>query len=167
MTEQEHQQLEADLSRLRPARPPTEFLERLAESAPAVRPSVKTSEPRRRPETPNWWALFRFRWLAPATALAVLVAGGLLWRSGTPTGRGGIPRLTPLGKPILKADKVEIDQQLVSTFDAVGRLPGGEPVRFRCRQWNDQMVLRDSARGVTVEQRTPRLQVVAVSYDTY
>jgi hypothetical protein len=70
-------------------------------------------------------------------------------------------------RPALKADDVEFDQQLVAAFDAVARLPGGQPVRFRCREWADAVVLRDSARGIVIEQRTPRLEVVPVSFETY
>jgi hypothetical protein len=67
----------------------------------------------------------------------------------------------------LKADDVQIDEQLVSTFDAVAPLPSGEPVRFRCRQWLDEVVLRDSKRGVEVTRRVPRVEVVPVSFETY
>jgi hypothetical protein len=70
-------------------------------------------------------------------------------------------------QPALKADNVEFDQQLVASFDAVARLPSGQPVRFRCREWADAVVLRDSASGIEVEQRTPRLEVVPVSFETY
>ena len=67
----------------------------------------------------------------------------------------------------LKADTVEIAREWVGSFDAVARMPGGEPVRFRCREWTDAVVWRDSAHGIVVEQRTPRLEVVPVSFDTY
>jgi hypothetical protein len=69
--------------------------------------------------------------------------------------------------PPLKADSVQIDEQLVGAFDAVGRLPSGEPVRFHCREWMDNVVLRDKTRGVVIEQRTPRVEVVPVRFETY
>ena len=56
---------------------------------------------------------------------------------------------------------------MVASFDAVARLPGGEPVRFRCREWADDVVVRDPARGIVIERRTPRLEVVPVSIETY
>jgi hypothetical protein len=68
---------------------------------------------------------------------------------------------------MVKADKVEFGQDLVATFDAVARLPSGQPVRFRCRQWSDQMVMRDSSKGLVIEERTPRLEVVPVRFETY
>jgi hypothetical protein len=68
---------------------------------------------------------------------------------------------------VLKADAVEIDKPLVAAFDTVARLPGGEPVRFRCREWNDHLVMRDSARGVVFEQDVSRIEVVPVSIETY
>lgn len=67
----------------------------------------------------------------------------------------------------LKADSVQIDRQLVASFDAVARLPGGEPIRFRCREWVDEVVLQDKARGLVVEQRAPRLEVIPVRFETY
>jgi len=68
---------------------------------------------------------------------------------------------------MIKADDVEIDQRLVSSFDAVAQLPSGLPVRFRCREWADEVVLRDTARGIVIEQRAPRLEVVPVSFEMY
>jgi len=56
---------------------------------------------------------------------------------------------------------------LVATFDAVGQLPDGEPIRLRCRQWRDEVILRDSARGVVIERQSPRLEVVPVKFETY
>ena len=123
--------------------------------------------PRPQPSTINYqpvWRLLR-RWLAPAAALGVMLAllVWLVWQERRQHGR-----LAAAGdKPALKADKVELDQQLVGMFDAVARLPDGQPVRFRCREWADEVVLSDSARGIVVEQRTPRLEVVPVSIETY
>ena len=68
--------------------------------------------------------------------------------------------------PLLKADKVEIDRQLVADFDAVGKLPSGEPVRFRCQQWMEKVWLRDTAKGVVIEQTTPRLEIVPIRFET-
>jgi hypothetical protein len=86
----------------------------------------------------------------------------ILWQANLPSGR----ETAAPGSP-LKADDVQIDEQLVSTFDAVAPLPSGEPVRFRCRQWLDEVVLRDSKRGVEVTRRVPRVEVVPVSFETY
>jgi hypothetical protein len=107
------------------------------------------------------------RWLVPTTAAAAAVAVLLVWRpAGLQPDPHGQP-IFPLASPALKADDVEIGRQLVAAFDAVGHLPDGEPVRFRCREWADEVVLHDSARGIVVEQRTPRLEIVAVNYETY
>jgi hypothetical protein len=70
-------------------------------------------------------------------------------------------------KPTLKTDDVEIDRRLVAAYDAVAQLPGGEPVRFHCREWADNVVLRDQVRGVVIEQRTPRMEIVPVRIETY
>jgi hypothetical protein len=80
---------------------------------------------------------------------------------------GSAPPRTARVEPTLKADEVVIDRKLLASFDTVANLPDGEPVRFRCREWVDAVTLRDSGRGVEVEQRTPRLEVVPVSFETY
>jgi hypothetical protein len=67
----------------------------------------------------------------------------------------------------LKADDVQVDQELVSSFEVVATLPGGEPVRFRCRKWEDQWVITDTNRGVEIEQSSPRVEVVPVRFETY
>ena len=65
---------------------------------------------------------------------------------------------------MLKADDVEIDQPVGWPLSTLSReLPNGQPVRFRCREWSDEVVLRDSASGIVIEQRTPRLEVVPVT----
>jgi hypothetical protein len=164
MNDREHELFEAELHRLKPAEPPEEFMARLAESQPMprVQPSVR-SWPARQPDV--WRVLLR--WLAPAMAGAAVVAALLVWQVNKPEGRSASQAVIASAKPALKANDVEIDRQLVAAFDAVARMPGGEPVRFRCREWMDNVVLRDSAQGVEVEQRTPRLEVVPVGFETY
>ena len=105
----------------------------------------------------------------PATAAAVMLAwhGSQPFASrpslSAPASQTGIVAAAPL----LKADEVKIDQRLVSSFDAVARLPSGEPVRFRCENWMDEFVLSDKSRGVVVENRKPRFEVLPVGYETY
>jgi hypothetical protein len=67
----------------------------------------------------------------------------------------------------LKADRVEINRQLLANYDAVGRLPGGEPVRFRCAQWMDKVSVSDSAAGFRIERTIPRLEIVPIGFETY
>jgi hypothetical protein len=163
MNDREHEPFEAELRRLKPAEPPEEFMARLAAARPM--PRAQSSVRSRAAWQPGVWRV-PLRWLAPAMAAAV-VAVLLVWQPSKPeAGRPGPPVIAP-AKPALKADDVEIDRHLVAGFDAVARLPGGEPVRFRCREWMDSVVLRDSARGVEVEQHTPRLEVVPVGFETY
>jgi hypothetical protein len=103
------------------------------------------------------------RWLVPVTALVVM--GALAWRLSQPViGRPAPEAPTPA--PTLTADDVQIGEELVSSFDTVARLPSGEPVRFRCRKWMDEMVVHDKQRGVVIQKRTPRLEVVPVRYET-
>ena len=178
MNENELERFEAHLRSVDPARPPAEFLQRLmsetavlvaerrahtalevlsaqAEGSPAPETVRASASAARSP-----WLPLVLRWLVPATA--VLVLGALIWRANLPPGRVTETASTPV-----KADDVRIDQQLVSTFDTVAQLPSGEPVRFRCREWMDEVVLRDSRRGIEVARRVPRVEVVPVRFETY
>ncbi len=156
------ERFENELRALAPAKPPPEFFERLAQlhpPAPAVR---QNTHPLPAPAW-NWGHLLR--WLLPATAL--LATAGLVWLKLAPNSHTGGRPLAVSVTPPLKADSVQIDEQLVGAFDAVGRLPDGVPVRFHCREWMDNVVLRDKTRGVTIEQRTPRVEIVPVRFETY
>jgi hypothetical protein len=172
MNESELEHLEAQLRKISPAQPPAAFLERLKSETPALvaerraaaAPAERTgatgiagpAEPALWPA----WVSLALRWLVPATA--VLVIGFVLWRGHLPVGR-----LRQTASATVRADDVQIDQQLVSTFDTVATLPSGEPMRFRCREWMDEVVLRDSKRGVEVARRVPRVEVVPVRFETY
>ena len=105
-----------------------------------------------------------FRWLTPLTAaLAIVIVIGLsIWRSANSTSRLRIQAARPA-----KTDDVEIDRHLIAAYDAVAQLPDGEPVRFHCREWTDNVVLRDPVRGVVIEQRMPRMEIVPVRIETY
>jgi len=170
--ENELEQFEAKLKAVRPAQPPADFLQRLQSETPALvsarraesaQPDLSPASARIRsakPAAQPFWLPLLLRWMVPATA--VLVLGVVLWQAKPPARRG----LETVGSP-MKADDVQIDQQLVSTFDAVAPLPSGEPVRFRCQEWLDEVVLRDSKQGVEVARRVPRVEVVAVGFESY
>jgi anti-sigma-K factor RskA len=157
---------EAELRELKPSRAPSEFIEKLEER---LCPSTTQLPPRANPPSPkvihipNIW-----RWLVPASALAAAVVAILLLRAPTQSAR---PQQTQTSvapaTPALEADNVEMAQQLVASFDAVGHLASGEPVRFRCREWIDEINLKDSQQGVAVQQRTPRLEIVSINFETY
>ncbi len=171
MTENEQDDFQRQLRRVKPAKLPEDFTARLLAAEPSVR-VVGEMVPRAQP-MPDFLRTLRqsLRWLIPATAagLAVMVA----WYGSQPSPNRrfiSTPVLstgTDVATPLLKADDVKIDQRLVSSFDAVARLPGGEPVRFRCENWMDQFVLTDKSRGLVVENRKPRVEVVAMGYETY
>jgi hypothetical protein len=101
-------------------------------------------------------------------ALAVAVAGFLLVRANLTSTTVSVGKKPPLAAAYgFKADDVQVDQQLVSSFDVVAKLPGGEPVRFHCRKWNDQVVVTDTNRDMQIEQDSPRVEVVPVRLETY
>jgi hypothetical protein len=156
--------MENDLQKLKPARPPEELMARLAAAQPEPRalPLPKIA-PLRRIVTGHPL----LRWLAPVTAAAVMLIGLSLWHSIRSTGKPRRQSFAVFAKPTSKADDVEIDRRLVAAYDAVAQLPDGQPVRFHCREWADNMVLRDPVRGVVIEQRTPRMEIVPMRIETY
>ncbi|HWI57455.1 MAG TPA: hypothetical protein VNZ22_09525 [Bacillota bacterium] len=165
MNEPDFNSLEADLQRLKPAQPSEAFLARLAGSLPPA-PTEPAPAAALGWHAAEWWRWLR--WLAPAAATVVIaVIGFLLWNAPRPKHASPAPSLAQSVPPPLTADAVEIDQSQVASFDALGHLPDGAPVRFHCREWTDKVVVRDSARGILIEQRTPRLEIVKVSFDTY
>lgn len=154
---------ERELRTLKPAAPPAGFIRRLETS---VRQAAAAGPPLTRragTERASWWRALLVRWLVPAAALITL--GLFAWRTVAPS-PDPLP-LTHLADPAVRADEVRIDQTLLSSFDAITRLPDGEPVRIRCQAWVDDVVLKDSARGVEVRKRSPRLEVIPVRFETY
>jgi hypothetical protein len=163
MNDREFELFEAQLRRLKPSRPPEQFLTRMVD-AQTVLPA-----PRKALSQPNRWAdawWWRLRWLAPVATTAVVVVLLLGRQSRVVDPPQSKSAIAPV-QPALGADNVEIDRQLVAAYDAVAKMPTGESVRFRCQEWMDQVVLRDSVRGIVIEQRTPHFEAVPVNYDTY
>ncbi|HVV73260.1 MAG TPA: hypothetical protein VHI52_17445, partial [Verrucomicrobiae bacterium] len=167
MIDFESMEFESELKRLKPAAPPRGLLARLG--------GLRLEKPVRAVSASSKAAGFIARvlsvyWLVPAGA-ALLIGSCLLFHqfSSTPAplvqGQAANPP-TVANHPI-HADQVEIDQKLITAFDAIARLPGDVPVRFHCREWRDEIVLRDSSRGVVIERQAPRLEVVPVRFETY
>ena len=155
--------IEAKLRRLSPARPPAEFMARLTAARPAPAPVL----PQPSTLSPQLPGLLLLRWLGLAAVGAAVAAALLVWWPSKPEHGQASNAASAVVEPVPKADDVEIDQQLVAAYDAVARLPDGQPIRFRCREWSDEVVLTDTARGIVIEQRTPRLEVVPVRFETY
>ena len=158
MNDRDSELFEAELRKLAPAKLPDNLRIQLMSAGHAPR-SERGLPERSGPAGAGWRWL---RWLAPATAAAA-VALALASRWAGPSA----PSVLAVVRPTLRAHDVEIDQQLVAAFDTVARMPDGAPVRLRCREWADQVVLQDSARGVVVEQNAPRLEVVPVGFEIY
>ena len=173
MTDKEQESFEAHLRSIKPASPPDDLMARLRSPEP-MRKARTFELPRREPSFLNLLRLVG--WAVPLVVVAL--AATLLWRgdrvgstrqaTGPVSTQDSIAAHTAAGaSEVLEADDVQIGQELVSSFDAVARLPSGEPVRFRLENWRDQVVLSDKSRGVSVESRTPRVEVMAVRFETY
>jgi hypothetical protein len=166
MSERDNELFEAELKRLKPARLPVELHARIGQRFSATAPRETETSRAPEPRVAGWWSWLH--WLVPATAV-VLAALVVMFQGGkhritTPPAPAAATAAT---EPSLKADEVEVDQELLGSFDAVADLPDGEPVRFRCRQWIEEVTFRDSARGLEVVQRVPRMEVVPVSFASY
>lgn len=167
MTEQEQERFEAGLRRIQPGRLPADLAARLRTAAATDQPHASGAF---RGTRVNPGLMQLLRWLLPATAAVVIVAA--IWPRSPATGDlpvlGDKPQpATASAPPSLQPDNIEIGRELVSSFDAVATLPGGEPVRFRCQKWMDQVVVSDKSRGLLVENRTPRVVVVPVGFEVY
>ena len=171
MTDQEQEDFERQLRQTKLARLPEDFAARLLAVEQQLNRGIESAPPAA--SFSDYFQSLRLalRWLIPATAAALAVT--VVWHDSAPFASGpsgstsGLQKSAGLNAPLLKADDVKIDQRLVSSFDAVARLPGGEPVRFRFENWMDQVVLSDKSRGLVVENRKPRVEVVAMGYETY
>jgi membrane-associated protease RseP (regulator of RpoE activity) len=165
VTEREQQEFEATLRRTRPVKLPEELRSRLLAAAP----------PKKARSATPWPALAVLGWLrvlrlALPAAAVVAIAAVVVWRNALTSRKGasdGKSSAAIFAAAPLKADDVKIDQELVSSFDTVARLPGGEPVRFRCNQWLDEITLSNKAQGLVLQERTPRLEIVTVGFETY
>jgi hypothetical protein len=161
MNEQELQRYEAELRGASPALLPDHFMARLQKAKPSMEPAQPALY---RPAAKKPWWPGVLRWLAPAAAMAAL--GLLAFRENFASEDGA--KKKPLAiAPGFKADNVQVEEDLVSSFDVVATLPGGQPVRFRCRKWRDQLVATDKSHGVKIEQSNPRVEVVPVKFETY
>jgi len=160
VNEQEQDRFEAELRRIPPASVPDQLMARLRTSSPCAIPSHP--QPQYSAVTaPVWWR--EWRWLTPA--LAAALAGLLVLLTNVKSGSDKQAPAPPAYG--FKAGDVQVDRQLVSDFDVVAKLPGGEPVRFHCQKWNDQMVMTDTNRGMEIVRDSPSVEVVPVRFETY
>ena len=164
---------EAELKRLKPALPPAELMGRLTAGVLGranlveTRSSISSERTQTKAGTPSGFGWLR--WLVPGTALAgaACLVAVVLWHDATHTVKPRRDSVENANIAPLKADDVQIDRRLVASFDAVARLPDGAPLRVRCREWADKVVVVDSGNGVVIEQTQPRLEVVPVNFEIY
>ncbi len=167
MSERELESLERELRKLQPARADEDFVSRLVAARPAKTAALPCREvPVREARAAGWWRNLGW-WLTPAAAACLAL---MIWLKPAP--EVGQQRLVTNhaagGDTVpLVPGEVEIEHDLVGSYETVAELPSGVPVRFRLDQWEDTMVYRVPSRGIAVERRTPRLEIVPVSYVSY
>lgn len=157
MMQDEQERLETTLRQISPAAPPQELMDRLRLAALEAQPSTQPAVPGFR-----WTDLFRgWRTLTVAAPAAAVI---LLWLAFRPAPKPSPMHLDATG---IKANAVQVGHSLVASFDTVAQLPGGEPVRFRCREWEDNVVIHDAAHGLVISKTVPRVEMVPVRFETY
>jgi len=161
VNEDEKERFEAELRRVAPASLPADLMARLR--APKTRPQP-ASQPKLAGNAGFVVWFMELRWLFAATPV-VIAAIVVTWLELSPGDNSDI--FTPANLPGIKANDVRADHALVTSFEAVAELPGGEPVRFRCREWRDQVQMRDNSHGLTIEQSSLRVEVIPVRFETY
>lgn len=155
MKPEEQDRLEAALRQISPAAPPDDLLERLRSQTIAAPRLVEP--PRRRA---GWFAGWRrLAVLAPAAAMI------LLWLTVRPANQPDKAASPASGG--IKTEAVQVDHSLVASFDAVAQVQGEEPIRFRCREWQDDVLIKDNVHGVVISKSTPRVEVVPVRFEVY
>jgi hypothetical protein len=161
VNEEEQERFETELRRVAPASVSAELMARLRATKTRPQPA---GQPRLAGNSGFVVWFMELRWLVAATpvVIAVVVFTWLELRPGDNS-----DTFTPANLPGIKATDVRVDHALVTSFEAVAELPGGEPVRFQCREWRDQVQMRDSSHGLTIEQSSPRIEVIPVRFETY
>jgi hypothetical protein len=150
--------IEASLRRISPAAPPPELLARLRAARTACPPT-----PVAPPPAASRWTQLQMLWRAlsvgaPAAALLLLL--WLAWAPAPITGNSALAAKRG-------TDAVQVGHSLVASFDTIAQLPGSAPVRLRCREWQDNIVIHDPVHGVEVTQTTPRVEVIPIRFETY
>jgi hypothetical protein len=160
MTDPELDLWEQELQRLRPA-PLPQTLE--ARVRATISPDLHDSPP---PAASHNFAprcSWLITWVLPAAAAVAFAV--FCWIRFIPAHRPITN--TASAASAFSADRVEIDRQLIGSFEGLAELPGGKPLRFRCYDWMDHIRVRDSARGIVFEKDEPYREIVPVRYDHY
>jgi hypothetical protein len=158
MMEDELERFEADLGRTAPAPAPPHLMEQLR-IATGPRPPERQA-PRPRFGWKPW--LIGWRGLAVAAPAVAAIVFCL-----TPHPAVEPVKINNSNLPATEPNAVQVGYSLVASFDAVAQVPGAEPVRFRCREWQDDVVIHDDAHGMVISRSTPRIEMIPVRFETY
>jgi len=158
MKQDEQERLETALRQVAPAVPPDDLITR-------INIAMAGSRTGRQPQAPavrvNKWfgAWYRLTLAVPVAAVV------LLWLAFRPVS----PAMPDISQKahVLKPNHVQVGHSLVASFDTVAEVPGAAPVRFHCREWEDNVVVNDDVHGVVISKTTPRVEIIPVRFETY
>ena len=151
--------LETELRQIPPAEVPLELMEKLRAATPEMRPVNR----RRISPTFRWLDILTgWRVIATTAAAAIALVVWLVSRPSAKLGKSTLPKSAGMD-----VSAVQSGHSLLASFDMVAQLPGGEPVRFRCREWQDDVVIHDNVHGLVISKSTPRIEVIPVRFETY
>jgi hypothetical protein len=163
VTDQEQNRFEAELREIKAARLPEDFRSRLLAAVPPTK-ACPVRWPWPAPVALGWQRVLRY--FLPTAAAAALTV--MIWHHTSRNSRvTTTPNSDTSAATAHKTDDVQIAEELVSSFDTVATLPTGEPVRFQCQRWVDKVTLTDTTRGLVVEERRPRVEIVPVRFEIY
>jgi hypothetical protein len=137
-----------------------ELLARLRAATVEAQPAPRAASRRAAPRA-QWVTLWRGLLLAGPAAAVVL----LLWFAWQPAPRPARPAMPAAAG--INPRSVSVGHSLLASFDTVAQVPGGAPVRFRCREWRDDVVIHDGAHGMVVSQSIPRVELIPLRFETY
>jgi anti-sigma-K factor RskA len=160
MMQDEQERLEAGLRQIPPAAPPAELMARLR-AATATAQSKSQGTTRAVFHLPDFLSFWRMAGVGVSAAVTILLTL-LLWRPEMKPAKTSLASATGMD-----VNAVQVGHSLLASFDTVAQAPDGEPVRFRWREWEDNVVIHDDAHGVVVSKTVPRIEVVPVRIETY
>lgn len=161
----DHDPLEAELRRLRPAPAPETFQQKLIAIADPPVPPARAAAGHA--GWSDWLAAMlrprRLAWVA-LPAAAGLLAVLFWWHRPAPA---VVPPVQIAANDFVP-DTITLSQEVLARYDgAIVQSPDGEVVRLTGYERVDSVILKDSRHGSVIERREPRREIIPVHLDIY